>query len=99
MIADSLLLEVNVFYSHGPDRETPLLHLVTEMNKLHKEGKFNQVRRTRQGVFGGPANDQSRLLIPFHLFQFGLSNYNSKEVAEICDVRAGSGVISDSFSR
>ena len=36
--------KVNIFYSHGPDRETPLLHLVTEMTTLHKEGKFNEVK-------------------------------------------------------
>ena len=42
--------QVNVFYSHGPDRETPLLHLVSEMDKLHKEGKFNEVSKSGHRV-------------------------------------------------
>lgn len=36
--------QVNIAYLHAPDRTTPLLHVVTEMDKLFREGKFAKVR-------------------------------------------------------
>lgn len=37
-------LQINIYYIHGPDRNTPLEHVVREMDALYREGKFGKVR-------------------------------------------------------
>lgn len=51
--------KIDMFYLHGPDRETPLEETLEEVNKLYKEGYFQR---------------------------FGLSNFQSWEVAKICQI-------------
>ncbi|KAF7861870.1 hypothetical protein EAF04_007752 [Stromatinia cepivora] len=50
---------IEMFYLHGPDRNTPYEETLSEINKLHQEGKFDR---------------------------FGISNYASWEVANMCDI-------------
>ena len=50
---------VHLWYLHGPDRTTPYIDTLREVNNLHKEGLFDQ---------------------------FGISNYMSWEVAQICEI-------------
>lgn len=51
--------KIEMFYLHGPDRNTPFEDTLREVNKLHQEGYFNR---------------------------FGISNYYSWEVAQICEI-------------
>lgn len=60
---------VEMFYLHGPDRSTPFEETLGEINKLHREGKFDR---------------------------FGLSNYQSWEVAQICDIAEKNGWVKPS---
>ncbi|KAF4893705.1 Aflatoxin B1 aldehyde reductase member 3, partial [Colletotrichum fructicola] len=34
--------KIDLWYLHGPDRETPLEETLSEVNKLHEEGHFNR---------------------------------------------------------
>ena len=34
--------KVQILYLHAPDHEVPLIETLTEVNKLHKEGKFEE---------------------------------------------------------
>ncbi|PQE07671.1 hypothetical protein CJF31_00007448 [Rutstroemia sp. NJR-2017a BVV2] len=60
---------VEMFYLHGPDRNTPFEETLSEINKLHQEGKFDR---------------------------FGLSNFQSWEVARICDIAEKNGWVKPS---
>ena len=51
--------KINMFYLHGPDRQTPFEETLREVNALHKQGYFER---------------------------FGISNYMSWEVAQICEI-------------
>lgn len=51
--------KVDMWYLHGPDRNTPYEITLKAVNELHKEGLFDR---------------------------FGISNYMSWEVAEICEI-------------
>ena len=35
--------KVQIVYLHAPDHETPLIETLSEMNTLHKEGKFDEL--------------------------------------------------------
>jgi aflatoxin B1 aldehyde reductase len=60
---------VEMFYLHGPDRNTPFEETLNEINKLHQEGRFDR---------------------------FGLSNFQSWEVARICDIAEKNGWVKPS---
>ncbi|PQE28330.1 hypothetical protein CJF32_00011283 [Rutstroemia sp. NJR-2017a WRK4] len=60
---------VEMFYLHGPDRNTPFEETLSEINKLHQEGRFDR---------------------------FGLSNFQSWEVARICDIAEKNGWVKPS---
>ncbi|KAJ9142955.1 Aldo/keto reductase [Pleurostoma richardsiae] len=51
--------KVDMWYLHGPDRNTPFEDTLREVNSLYKEGYFSR---------------------------FGISNYMSWEVAQICEI-------------
>jgi aflatoxin B1 aldehyde reductase len=61
--------KIDMFYLHGPDRKTPFIDTLREVNKLHLEGYFNR---------------------------FGISNYMSWEVAQICEICAANSWIKPS---
>ena len=35
--------KVHILYLHAPDHDTPLVETLTEINELHKEGKFEEL--------------------------------------------------------
>ena len=58
--------KIDLFYLHGPDRKTPFVDTLREVNKLHEEGYFSR---------------------------FGISNYQSWEVAQMCELCDANGWI------
>jgi aflatoxin B1 aldehyde reductase len=61
--------KLEIWYLHGPDRETPFKDTLGEVNKLHEEGYFKR---------------------------FGISNFQSWEVAKICEICEQNGWIKPS---
>jgi aflatoxin B1 aldehyde reductase len=61
--------KLEIWYLHGPDRETPFKDTPGEVNKLHEEGYFKR---------------------------FGISNFQSWEVAKICEICEQNGWIKPS---
>jgi aflatoxin B1 aldehyde reductase len=51
--------KIDLWYLHGPDRDTPFEETLREVNSLHEQGYFTR---------------------------FGISNYMSWEVAEMCEI-------------
>ncbi|GKZ23201.1 hypothetical protein AbraIFM66951_000711 [Aspergillus brasiliensis] len=58
--------KIDLFYLHGPDRQTPYEDTLREINALYQEGLFNR---------------------------FGISNFMSWEVAQICEICQKNGWI------
>jgi aflatoxin B1 aldehyde reductase len=58
--------KIDMFYLHGPDRNTPFEDTLSEVDKLHREGYFAR---------------------------FGISNFQSWEVAKICEICEKNGWI------
>jgi len=58
--------KIDMFYLHGPDRNTPFEDTLREVNQLHKEGYFQR---------------------------FGISNFQSWEVAQLCEICERNGWI------
>jgi aflatoxin B1 aldehyde reductase len=58
--------KIDMFYLHGPDRQTPFEDTLREVNNLYREGLFNR---------------------------FGISNFMSWEVAQVCEICEKNGWI------
>lgn len=67
---------VRILYLHAPDRATPFADTLEEVDKLHKEGKFEILGR----------QSTSRVLSSRRLRMGAVSNYAAWEVAQVCGI-------------
>ena len=46
--------KVQILYLHAPDHDTPLLETLTEINEIHKEGKFAELGLSNYSAWVSP---------------------------------------------